>query len=87
MLTGNSDQFSVFFTPVGEDHHNMTTMMDVDKPIKKLIAPAMAMNATSKTLIEMIKMYVNGTTVDQLKTKMNISQDVIDALNTTSFKV
>ena len=45
------------------------------------------MNATSKTLVEMIEMYVNGTTVDELQNKLNITQEVIDALNMTSFKV
>ena len=61
--------------------------MDVDKPIKQLIPSSMSMNATSKTLVEMIEMYVNGTTVDELQNKLNITQEVIDALNMTSFKV
>ena len=61
--------------------------MDVDKPIKELFSSAMAMNATSKTMVEMIEEYVNGTTVEDLKNKLNISQQVVDALNTTSFKI
>ena len=61
--------------------------MDVDKPIKQLIPSTMSMNATSKTLVEMIEMYVNGTTVDELQNKLNITQEVINALNMTSFKV
>ena len=66
-------------------HHHVT--MDVDKPIKQLIPSSMSVNATSKTLVEMIEMYVNGTTVDELQNKLNITQEVIDALNMTSFKV